>query len=589
MKSTRYSNFCQGVFGKSFSKEKKERLVEKNLLLERANIAMDYEEYLSMVFMNALIGFIVTLVLAFLIYIVILSTYAILLLFILPALVSLYIWQIYQYLPTHYIKKRTVDIDRFLPYAVNFISTMSAVGVSPAEIFRTLSTVDVYGELQIEAEKIVKEIDVMGIDNITALKHAIDNTPSKRFKAFLQGMIGTIQSGSSLHVYLSNIVEKYMEDEFLARKKDLDLLSVVAETFVISVIAFPIFLVIILSVMGFFGNSTGFTIDILFIFSFLILPLAYAVFYVLIKSTSMDEMKKIQVKEKHDIRQYYEKNKSLIFVLLFTAGLIISFYSILYALAHYNYVNFTGYTYFDVVFLTILLLVGPLSFYVHRQAKKQKEIRERLPDFLVEIGNSVSSGVNVFEAIKIASQGSFGRLTGEIKKMKADLSWNAPITLVFNNFSDRMRSAIVKRIVVTTNKGLMMGGDTPKIFQAAAREIDQINRIEEQKKMDMSIYTIVILMSFFVFLAIILILNKTIFTSFFEVQQEMASQSASAIISANAIDSMLLNYALYSFVFVQGLGAGMLGGFMMDGKLSSGVRYSFALGLISIFVFKFLF
>jgi hypothetical protein len=33
----------------------------------------------------------------------------------------------------------------------------------------------------------------------------------------------------------------------------------------------------------------------------------------------------------------------------------------------------------------------------------------------------------------------------------------------------------------------------------------------------------------------------------------------------------------------------MMGGFMMDGKLSSGLRYSFVLGVISLFVFKFLF
>jgi flagellar protein FlaJ len=589
VKTTKYSSLCLRVFERFFIEKKKAQLAERIILLEKANINMVYEEYLSIVFMNILIGIIIAIILAFLLYWVKPYTYTLLLFPILPALVSLYIWQIYQYLPSYYIKKRVVSIDRFLPYAVNFISTMSVAGVSPAEIFRNLSMIDVYGELQIEAKKIVKEIDMMGIDNITTLKNAIEYTPSKKFKAFLQGMIGTIQSGSSLHTYLSNVVENYMEEEFLARKKDLDLLSIIAETFVISVIAFPIFLVIILSVMGFFGRSTGFTIDLLFIFSFLVLPMAYAGFYVLIKSTSLEEMKKIRVKEKIDFRQYYEKNKSFIFVILFTACLLFSFYFTIYVLSYYGYVGFINYLYLDVVFLTVIILIGPIGFYAHRQVKKIKEIQERLPDFLVEIGNSVSSGMTVFEAIKIASKGSYGRLTNEIRKMKAELSWHTPVTTVFNSFSDRMGSAIIKRIVVTTNKGLMMGGDAPKIFNAAAKEIGQVNRIEEQKKTDMSIYTIVILVSFFVFLGIILILNRTIFTAFFETQREMAWQSISLTMNVNAIDSMLLNYALYSFVFIQSIGAGLLGGFMMDGKLSSGVRYSFILGLTSIFVFKFLF
>jgi uncharacterized membrane protein YeaQ/YmgE (transglycosylase-associated protein family) len=43
---------------------------------------------------------------------------------------------------------------------------------------------------------------------------------------------------------------------------------------------------------------------------------------------------------------------------------------------------------------------------------------------------------------------------------------------------------------------------------------------------------------------------------------------------------------LYSFVFVQSIGAGILSGFMMDGKLSSGIRYSCILGIISFIIFK---
>jgi hypothetical protein len=54
----------------------------------------------------------------------------------------------------------------------------------------------------------------------------------------------------------------------------------------------------------------------------------------------------------------------------------------------------------------------------------------------------------------------------------------------------------------------------------------------------------------------------------------------------NTIDPMELKYSLYSFVFVQSIGAGILSGFMMDGKISSGIRYSCILGIISFIIFK---
>jgi len=58
-----------------------------------------------------------------------------------------------------------------------------------------------------------------------------------------------------------------------------------------------------------------------------------------------------------------------------------------------------------------------------------------------------------------------------------------------------------------------MGGNTTKIFRAAAIEVGQVNRLENQRKAEMSVYTIVIIISFFVFLAIVIMMDLTIFKS----------------------------------------------------------------------------
>ena len=202
MKSSKYSNFCLWKFDRFLSIKTKQRFQEKNILLKQADINMLYQEYFSMFLMNMLLGFILTIILTLLLYLFFPSTNTLILAVLLPVLVPFSIWAMCQHIPHSHIKKRAANIDRFLPYAVNFISTMAIAGVSPADIFRSFSTIDIYGEVQKEAKKIIKELDVMGIDTITALKHALENTPSKKFKSFLQGIIGTIQSGSDLHIYL---------------------------------------------------------------------------------------------------------------------------------------------------------------------------------------------------------------------------------------------------------------------------------------------------------------------------------------------------------------------------------------------------
>jgi flagellar protein FlaJ len=590
MKSTRYSKFCTRLFGKRFSKYTKSKLDERNFILAKADIAMDYETYCSRALMNSILGFISIFIVTFLIFSIFSSIYTILLIIILPSAIAICIGLIYIYLPKIILKRRERNIDLFLPYAVNFISSMAVAGVSPAEIFQSLAAIDMYGEIQKEAKRIAKDISIMGTDSISAIKHAIEISPSKKFKAFLQGIIGTIQSGSDLHNYLSNVASKYMQEDLVERKKDLDLLNVIVEVFVISVIAFPIFLVIILTIMGFFGGSMETSLIILILFSFLILPLAYMGFYVLVKSTSIEEINKVQTKGNNNLKQYFRDNRKNIHILLLSTSLLVLILGLIHILSFYGFLNPSLYLYLDIIFLSIFLIVGPISILNYLQVKKKKEIQKRLPEFLTEIGDSLTTGMTIFEAIKAAEKGHHGELKPKIKKMKNQLSWNISVKEVFIDFASKMKSAIINRIVITINRGLMMGGSTPKVFKAAAKEVDQINQLEDQRKKNMSVYTIVIILCFFVFLAIILILDKTILSSFMEIQTtNQLSQFGSAITSIGRVDPLQLQYVLFSFVFVQSIGAGVLAGFMMDGKLSSGFRYSCVLGLSSFFIFKLLF
>ena len=101
-------------------------------------------------------------------------------------------------------------------------------------------------------------------------------------------------------------------------------------------------------------------------------------------------------------------------------------------------------------------------------------------------------------------------------------------------------------------------------------------------------YSIVIFISFFVFLAVILIIDKTIFQAIFDLKDEMAGQAIGNMRIAD-IDNVMLKNMFLSFIMVQSIGGGLLGGFMTDGNLSSGVRYGFILVLASFFVFKFIF
>ena len=282
MKSTNYTRFCRRIFSKTFERFNISETT-KNRLLEKADIPMVYQEYYSMVLMNLIIGYVSSFVSLLVLYLIVPHPATALLMLIVSCVVPMAIGLYYISLPGSKAKSRGKKIDRFLPYAANFINTMSVAGISPSEIFEALSEVKLYGEIQKEAKKITTEINMMGVDTVTAMQNAIKISPSNKFKEFIQGILSTIQSGSELGPYFERCVEKYMATDLVDRKRNLESLAIMAEAFVVTVIAFPLFLTIIISVMG-LTSSTGIAFDFLYIIALLVLPMAYFGFYVLMSS-----------------------------------------------------------------------------------------------------------------------------------------------------------------------------------------------------------------------------------------------------------------------------------------------------------------
>jgi flagellar protein FlaJ len=282
VKSTKYTRLCRRLFSKTFDKFDIND-IPKNHLLEKADITMGYREYYSMIIMNIIIGFIGSFLSTLILYLIIPNQITALLILIVSTLIAVITGLYYISIPKAKIKSRGKKIDRYLPYAANFINTMSVAGISPAEIFEALSNVDLYGEIQKEAKKITTEISLMGIDTITALKNAIAISPSDTFKEFIQGILSTIQSGSQLAPYFERCVDKYMTKDLVDRKRNLESLAIMAESFVVTVIAFPLFIVIIIAVMG-LTTSAGIDYIFLYIIALFVLPLAYSGFYVMMSS-----------------------------------------------------------------------------------------------------------------------------------------------------------------------------------------------------------------------------------------------------------------------------------------------------------------
>jgi len=177
---------------------------------------------------------------------------------------------------------RRRNIDASLPYAINYVTSMSTAGITPAEVFRLLGDSPIYGESSVEARYIAREIDIFGRDLIDALRLVSSSTPSKRMKEFLQGAMASIASGGNLTDYFRTKADQYALENRQTQKLFLDTLGLIAESYVTAMVAGTLFLIILQSIMSVMSgdNRPMFLYAIVYI----MIPLGSIAFVIMISS-----------------------------------------------------------------------------------------------------------------------------------------------------------------------------------------------------------------------------------------------------------------------------------------------------------------
>jgi len=150
---------------------------------------------------------------------------------------------------------RATKINLTLHNAVAYMYAMRKGGAQLMTIFRSLSeNSKIYGEVALEFRQVVRDADFFGYDVVSAIRHLMETTPSEKLKQFLEDMVSVIESGGDLVSFLSGRVRLYQEEARFEQKQFLSFLSLVAESYVTLFVAGPLFLIIIMVVMGMMGG-----------------------------------------------------------------------------------------------------------------------------------------------------------------------------------------------------------------------------------------------------------------------------------------------------------------------------------------------
>ncbi len=172
-----------------------------------------------------------------------------------------------------------------LPFTTGYMAILANAEVPPHQIFRSVAGISSLQAASNEARNLVRDVELFGLDPISALKAASNRTASVEFRRMLEGFISTIRSGGNLSKYLMSRSRRYMRLKRAAMRKFFDNLGILAEFYVTLYVAGPLLFVVMLAVMAMVGGGGQGLLDprlLLYLLVYLGIPLGSVAFLIVL-------------------------------------------------------------------------------------------------------------------------------------------------------------------------------------------------------------------------------------------------------------------------------------------------------------------
>ncbi|MFQ6020734.1 MAG: type II secretion system F family protein [Candidatus Aenigmatarchaeota archaeon] len=164
-------------------------------------------------------------------------------------------------------------------------------------------------------------------------------------------------------------------------------------------------------------------------------------------------------------------------------------------------------------FILLAVIVGVIPFVLisYFDYQKIKIIEEQLPTFLLDLSETLKTGMSLPDGLKQISKTDYGKLSPEIKKINDQISWGIPLQEAMEKFANRIKkSKLVGRIIRIINEAYSSGGDIARTLESTASDLLVIKEAEKERKAITSQHVLVMYAIFYIFIGIIIGLSKTL-------------------------------------------------------------------------------
>lgn len=510
-------------------------------------------------------------------------------------------------------RARTIELSMY--EMVMYLFALHKSGASISDAIRSLSKyADFYGDAAKEFRQVISDMDFCGYDVYSALQRLSDTTPSIKLKHFLTEYTSTYRSIGSVDVFLESKLEEMHEEKRVAQKAYLSSLEAVAEMYITLFVAGPLFVVIVLMVIGMISTPNPLILAMVVYFA---LPVGTVVFLLLVDTISQKNVfKRVECNKKESghythleivraekdetplfkILKEYDRKKAFrdfmkdpfsaikekpILVLIFSIPLgLIVFIILLFVAtpAPLTLMRFMETDFLaiidDYIVIGILIAIVPYAVFYEMGRGRIDKIDDAIPDFTRQLGSSMSHGLTLTRAVEMAAEEGKSYIDNDIKMLNHDIQLGERLIVGFRRFARRLRSTSIDRMVILISETEHFAYNISGTLFLIYSETKDSILLRNERKSDMAIYTIIIYISFLVFMFVQIVMACV----FLEMMTSTGSLSvSSASISTSNFPVKDYRLIMYHSVLIHGFCSGLMAGMMGQGDMKAGLKHSCAM------------
>lgn len=538
---------------------------------------------------------------------------------------------------------RAKRVDAEYQSAVVLCYALARGGMSVIEIFKVLAKEqETYGEISNDYAMVVRDVELFGVDLITALTNASQTTPSQPMRGFFEGLITILNSGADPRDYFKRQADVSLNRAEVEMEGEVEKAGLLAEVYVSSFLVLPLLLLVVLSGLSSLGNGQERFIPLVV---YGIIPagtLVYAlVLEIMMPATELkaspptkeeltdfgvdslpadaerlpppwkmkvkldpespiverpplwQRARSFFVRVGEHTRAWFAKQKehyvtAPMDLIEITGTLaILLFLAAGFAIWRANLPSLT----LSLRVTELLLLVGgvafvPVAVFHEIRVRRARKVEAALPEMLSKLAGFNERGIGLLQSFQILGRSTSGNLAKELRSVERDVRVNGNLVSAIRRMRDRVKTMRMTKLGVLLERASQSTSNMKEVLDIAAADETRTESLRARKRQTMLSYVLVIYLVFGVFLYVTYMITSLFYgDAAFAIALGPTASGATRIGTGTGLAAASAKLLFLHAVVLQGVGCGLIAGRLGEGHMLSGVKHAAIMGGIALAVF----